>query len=70
MAKKRVTLSLDEETIKAADVVAKDLGIGRSAYISFLINTMESITSTSRIKPNDVAQDLADLAGKTLEIPE
>ena len=68
--KRRISFSLDEETIEQCDRAAKDLGLSRSAYVSFLINSIDRVVHESRYSSVDVAEDLADRTGKTLEIPQ
>lgn len=68
--KRRMSLSLDEETIEQCDRAAKELGLSRSAYVSFLINSIDRVVHESRFTSLDVAEDLAERTGKVLDIPE
>lgn len=58
--KKSMSMSLDEKTIERATARAKDLGMSRSAYISFLINTTEDVITSSKMQPSDVAYRLIE----------
>lgn len=62
--KKRVTLSLDEETLRQCDETAKSLGLSRSSYVSFLINTIHKVTMESTVTPEDVANTLQEQTEK------
>lgn len=58
--KQRITLSLDDETVRQCDEAAQSLGLSRSAYVSFLINSVYKVTAESTITPNDIAETIKE----------
>lgn len=56
--KQRITLSLDDETVRQCDETAKSLGLSRSAYVSFLINSIHKVTTESSITPDGIAETI------------
>lgn len=62
--KQRITLSLDAETVAQCDEAANSLGLSRSAYISFLVNSIYRVTTETTYKPEDVAETLKEATGK------
>jgi len=53
--KKRIQLTLDDSTVVKCDGMAKSLGMSRSGYISFLINTIDEVAVSSAVTPLEVS---------------
>lgn len=57
--KKRINIAMDEDTLATCDELAASLGLSRSSYISFLVNTVNNVVTTSSVTVDSVVDELA-----------